>query len=141
MKLSRSTGYGIVAVGHIAQSPPSDPIRARTISIKHKISLEYLHKILQRLVTANILNGIRGPKGGFKLQRPANKITFLDVVEALDGPFITTPYLGGTKASPSLNQKVASVYVKASRDAATILKKTTIASLGNPGRKAKGKRK
>ena len=140
MKLSRSVGYGIVAVGHIAQSPPSDPVLSKTIAKEHKIPLDYLLKILQQMVRAGILNGIRGPKGGFKLQRPANKITILDVVEAVDGPFVTTPTLGGAKASPSFDQKVASVYTKASRNAADILKKTTVANLGNPGRKAKGKK-
>ena len=139
MKLSRSVGYGLVAVGQIAQSSTSDPVLAKTISKEHKIPLDYLLKILQQLVRAGILNGIRGPKGGFKLQRPANKITLLDVVEAVDGPFVTTPDLGGAKATPSFDQKVASAYSKASRDAANILKKTTIASLGNPGRKGKKK--
>jgi Rrf2 family transcriptional regulator, cysteine metabolism repressor len=141
MKLSRSVGYAIVAVGHIAQSPPSDPVFAKTIAKEHKIPLDYLLKILQQLVRANILNGIRGPKGGFIVLRPANKITVLDIVEAVDGPFISTPNLGGAKASPSFNQKVASAYTKASREAANILKKTTIASLGNPGRKATRKKK
>jgi len=141
MKLSRSVGYALVAVGHIAQSPPSDPVLAKTISKEHKIPLDYLLKILQQLVRANLLNGIRGPKGGFKLQRPSNKITFLDIVEAVDGPFVTTPTLGGAKASPSFDQKVASAYAKASREAAGILKKTTVASLGKPGGKAAGKRK
>ena len=83
------------------------------------------------------MNGIRGSKGGFKLQRPATKITFLDIVEAVDGPFISTPNLGGAKASPSFDQKVSSVYLKVSREAASILKKTTVASLENPDAKLK----
>ena len=45
----------------------------------------FLAKTLQSLARHGILRSSKGPSGGFRLNRPAAKIRFLDVVEALDG--------------------------------------------------------
>ena len=45
----------------------------------------FLAKILQNLVRAEILESVRGPKGGFRLARPAHRITVDEVVIALEG--------------------------------------------------------
>jgi Rrf2 family protein len=45
----------------------------------------YLAKQLQALVRAGVLHGTTGPRGGFRLARPAEQITMLQVVEAVDG--------------------------------------------------------
>ena len=58
------------------------------ISKEYKIPLEYLLKILQQLVRANVLRSKRGPRGGFFLARPAETISLLEVVEAVDGPLV-----------------------------------------------------
>jgi len=51
-----------------------------------KVSENHLSKILQRLVKAGFLESIRGPKGGFILKDKKNKISLLEVYEAVDGP-------------------------------------------------------
>ena len=136
MKLSRSVGYALVAVGHIAQSPSSDLITAKTIAKEHKIPLNYLLKILQQLVQAKMLNGTRGRNGGFSLQRPPTKITLLNIVEAIDGPLVSTPNIRATKLSSSFDQRLSNAYLKAFRVAARVLDKTTIAaSLGTTSQK------
>jgi Rrf2 family protein len=47
---------------------------------------KFLLKILRPLVAARVLRSVKGPNGGFRLARPAAKITLLEVVEAVDGP-------------------------------------------------------
>jgi Rrf2 family protein len=51
----------------------------------------YLAKQLQALVRAGVLSATTGPRGGFRLARPAEQITLLQIVEAVDGtsPFYT----------------------------------------------------
>jgi len=83
MKLTRSTNYGIIAVGYIAQN--KEGANSREIAKEYGIPLEYLLKILQDLVRANVLTSKRGPGGGFKLAKSANQINLLQVVEALQG--------------------------------------------------------
>ena len=140
MKLTRSTGYAVVAVGHIAREYPSDPILAKSISKQYKIPLDYLLKILQQLVRANILNSVRGPHGGFTLARPPAKISFLNIVEAVDGPFISTPAVTELKIDATFNRRIVDTYKKSASQAAGILNKVSIASLGL-GRKKKATKK
>ncbi len=87
MKLSRSTGYGLIAVGYIGQYGDSNSaILASTISEEYGIPLEYLLKILQLLVRSNVLRSKRGPRGGFYLAKSLEETTLLSIVEAVDGP-------------------------------------------------------
>jgi Rrf2 family iron-sulfur cluster assembly transcriptional regulator len=92
MRISRSTGYGLVAVGYIAKHQEQDIILSQTISKEYNIPLEYLLKILQQLVRAGVLRSKRGPRGGFSLAKPTKKITMLQVIEAVDGPMISQTY-------------------------------------------------
>jgi Rrf2 family protein len=86
MKISRSTGYGLLAAGYIARNVKGGIVLSQTISKEYDIPLEYLLKILQQLVRANILRSKRGPRGGFVLGRPTGKISMLEIIEAVDGP-------------------------------------------------------
>ena len=89
MKISRSTGYALVAVGYVAQHYRDGAVLAARISKQYGIPLEYLLKILQQLVRANVLRSKRGPRGGFFLARPAEGITLLEIIEAVDGPVLS----------------------------------------------------
>ena len=64
MKISRSTGYGLLASGYIAKNEKDGIVLSQTISKEYNIPLEYLLKILQQLVRANLLRSKRGPRGG-----------------------------------------------------------------------------
>jgi Rrf2 family protein len=63
---------GVINVSHIAES---------ICSSKHHVA-----KVLQRLVKENFISSQRGPTGGFILKKPASKISFLDIYEAIEGP-------------------------------------------------------
>ena len=89
MKISRSTGYALVAVGYVAQHYQEGAVLAARVSKQYNIPLEYLLKILQQLVRANVLRSKRGPRGGFFLARPAETITLLEIIEAVDGPMFS----------------------------------------------------
>lgn len=51
----------------------------------HGVPKEYLSKALQDLSGAGIIEGILGPKGGYRLAKAPKAITFLDIVEAVEG--------------------------------------------------------
>lgn len=56
------------------------------IADKLAVSEHHLQKVHQRLTKAGFIRAVRGPKGGFCLNRPASEITLLEVFESIDGP-------------------------------------------------------
>jgi Rrf2 family protein len=78
MRVAKSTGYALLAVGYIARKQGAEGVvLAQAVSKKYGIPLEYLLKILQQLVRANVLRSKRGPQGGFWLAKATSKITML----------------------------------------------------------------
>lgn len=62
---------------------------AKEIAENLSVSEAHLAKVLQRLARSGILRSVRGPKGGFRLDRPSERISLLNVLEVVDGPLIT----------------------------------------------------
>ena len=58
---------------------------SQELAMRLDIPGAYLAKILQTLARHGLLNSIRGPRGGFRLARPAHRIAVGDVVRVLDG--------------------------------------------------------
>ena len=113
MKISRSTGYALVAVGYIAQNYKDGAVLAARVSKEYGIPLEYLLKILQQLVRANVLRSKRGPRGGFFLARPSENITLLEVIEAVDGPLMSHLHLAEQTNNAPFSLKMEDVCRKA----------------------------
>ena len=59
------------------------------------VSENHLSKVLQRLAKDGLVKSIRGPKGGFALEKPADQITLLDIFQAIDGPLVSSNCLLG----------------------------------------------
>jgi len=58
----------------------------KEIAARLKVSEAHLSKVLQRLHKAGLLKSLRGPKGGFALEKRPGEITLLEVYESIDGP-------------------------------------------------------
>ncbi len=129
MRISRSTGYGLVAVGYIAQHPEKDVILSQTISKEYNIPLEYLLKILQQLVKANVLRSKRGPRGGFSLAKPVKKITMIQVIEAVDGPMVSQLNLAEQTKREKFSLRIEQTYAKAIAQARTVFEKAKLSDL------------
>lgn len=86
MRLGKASAYGVYATLHIAQSDREGPIQGRIIAKSCGIPVEYLLKILQQLVRAQVLSSERGRGGGFLLRKAAGQTNLLDIVEAIEGP-------------------------------------------------------
>ena len=129
MKISRSTGYGILPVGYLAQHQKEGIILSQDISKQYNIPLEYLLKILQQLVKSNILRSKRGPRGGFSLARPPKKITLLNVIEAVDGPMISQLDLAEYARGEKYSARAEQVYKKALAQARSVFDKAKLSDL------------
>ena len=129
MKISRSTEYALLAIGYIAKNQGDGVVPSQDIAEQYNIPLEYLLKILQQLVRANVLRSKRGPHGGFWLAKPANKITMLEIIEAVAGPVTSDLNLTKLARSDKYGVKVQQTYNKAISGAKNILQKTKLSNL------------
>jgi len=129
MRISRSTGYGLLAVGYLAQHKDEGIILSQDISQKYNIPLEYLLKILQQLVRANILRSKRGPRGGFILARPPKKVTLLEVMEAVEGPMIGQLGLDEVAPREAFANRAEEVYGKTTEQIRTLFAKVKLSDL------------
>ena len=99
--LSATCKYGIRAVIFIASKPmPRANTGLKEIAEKLEIPQPYLAKILQVLARRKILHSTKGPHGGFYLLVPAEKLTLMDIIDAIDGrDFFDSCYVTGEKCN------------------------------------------
>jgi Rrf2 family protein len=85
--------YEIAARHHGVKNPPS--IRAQDIATKYKLPPAFLAKIMGKLVNAELLDSVRGPRGGFSLNRPMKNITLYNIFDSAGalGPMNTRCHL------------------------------------------------
>src|SRR4030042_2513449 len=86
MQITRSGEYGLRGLVFLAKQPPEKVILVSEVSRGQNIPEAVLAKIFQRLSKAGVLWSVRGANGGFKLKKPAHKITMREIIEALEGP-------------------------------------------------------
>ena len=84
--LSNSCRYGIRAVIYVAsRQKATGKTGIKTISEALELPTPYLAKILQQLAKHKILQSVKGPHGGFSMNRDPKKVTLLDIIEIIDG--------------------------------------------------------
>jgi Rrf2 family iron-sulfur cluster assembly transcriptional regulator len=77
--ISKKTLFAIEAVLDIACNAGEKPVRSSEISERQGIPNRYLEPVMQDLVRAGILNGIRGPRGGYRLGRESGEIDLAEI--------------------------------------------------------------
>lgn len=87
MKLSRTVDYAVRATLQLAKSETSEPVPCSRLAATGQMPERFLLQILRNLVTHGILRSTRGVDGGYALVRPADQISLLDVIEAIEGPY------------------------------------------------------
>jgi Rrf2 family iron-sulfur cluster assembly transcriptional regulator len=78
--LSRRSMLAIAAVVDIALHSRTSPVAAKALASRHKLPPRHLETLLQGLVHAKILKGVRGPRGGYELARERRRISLGDIV-------------------------------------------------------------
>ncbi len=80
LRLSRKTVLALEAVIDIAYNARAEPVQAKQITARQGVPQRYLEQVMQQLVRAGILKGVRGPRGGYRLARERRRISIGDVV-------------------------------------------------------------
>ncbi len=80
---------------YLASIPADAIVPFREIARQMMVPEDFLAKILKTLVDQGMVRSTRGPHGGYALARPAADISFLDVIEAVEGPVAINVCLDG----------------------------------------------
>jgi len=93
MKLSRTVRYAVQAAVQLAQSDPAQPVPCSRLAADGQMPERFLLQILRNLVTHGILRSTRGVDGGYVLDKPAEDVSLLELIEAIDGPLTSSEQL------------------------------------------------
>jgi len=82
MKVTTKTKYALLSLSEFDRM--EKVISIRQLSEKYSISRKYLERIFCDLENCGIVEGKRGPKGGYKLSKPPSEITLKDIIKSLE---------------------------------------------------------
>lgn len=85
MHITKKEDYALRAMLHIAAHGIDTPVMMKEIAQAKRIPQPFLAKIMQELSDVGLVESHRGVKGGFTLKKDPHEITFLDVIQAVDG--------------------------------------------------------
>ncbi|HSG00744.1 MAG TPA: Rrf2 family transcriptional regulator [Vicinamibacterales bacterium] len=85
MTINRSTRYALYAAAEMATAGEA-PVTVTEVARRYGIPGGALAKVFQQLVRAGVAIGTRGIGGGYRLARPASRITVLDVMRVFERP-------------------------------------------------------
>ena len=86
LSLSPAAAFGIQAMEVLAEERRQDPMTLREICGRSGASRDYLAKILGTLAKQDLVEAVRGKNGGYRLARPAESVSLLEIIEAVEGP-------------------------------------------------------
>ena len=82
-KLSRKVLFAIEAVVDIAYHSCGQPVQSKEITFRQGIPRRYLEQVLQHLVRAEFLVGVRGPRGGYNLARERRRVSVGEIIRVV----------------------------------------------------------
>lgn len=86
MLFSTKAEYGVRLMVELGRQPTSGPVSLTAIAEAEHLPLSYLEHLVAKLRQAGLVTSTRGAHGGYRLAHPAEEITMIEVVEALEGP-------------------------------------------------------
>lgn len=84
MRLTTKGRFAVTAMLDVAMRQHAGPVALSAIGKRHQISVSYLEQLFSRLRRAGLVMAVRGPGGGYVLEREARNITVADVVASVD---------------------------------------------------------
>ncbi len=127
-RVSEAVNLGLHALAVIAAGPK--PIaRTREIAARLKASAAHLAKVMVALERAGLVTGTRGPTGGYRLTRPASRISLREIYEAVEGPMQVRACLFGEPVCDAEACTLSDYFGKLNRDVIRTLGRTRLTDL------------
>ena len=85
MKLTTKGRYAVTAMMDLAlHESDNGRVALKTIAEHQEISMPYLEQLFSKLTAEGLVEGVRGPGGGYQLTRPADEISIYEIIKAVD---------------------------------------------------------
>ena len=84
MKLTSKGRYAVMAMADLAKNNAKDPTSLTEISLRQGISISFLEQLFLKLRKNNLVKSVRGPLGGYVLNKPPEEIKLLSIINAVD---------------------------------------------------------
>jgi Rrf2 family protein len=98
--LRRNTDYALRLMIDLAGRRNDAAVSTRVLATGQEVSYQLACKLMQQLHDARLVESCMGPKGGFRLGRPAGQISLRDVIEVVQGPLRINRCLMSDAACP-----------------------------------------
>ena len=86
MRISTRGRYALRAMVDLAQHGDDAPVSRQEVAERQEISADYMAQLFRHLQAAGMVEGVKGPGGGYRLTRDTVAITAGDIVRATEGP-------------------------------------------------------
>jgi Rrf2 family protein len=129
MKLTRAASYAIHALVFMAAQKQNKPVASHLVAQARGIPERFLLKVLKPLVSARVLQSIKGPNGGYRLAKGPHDITLLEVLEAVDGPIRGQASFSRDETDGMLNKRLDAICTQAAETVRRQLQKVRISEL------------
>jgi Rrf2 family protein len=100
IRVSTRGRYALRALVDLALHADEGPVARQDIAARQGISADYVAQLFRRLHQVRLVEGVKGPGGGYHLARDATAITVLDVVQAVEGPVAVVHCIAPDDDSP-----------------------------------------
>lgn len=94
MRLTTKGRYAVTAMLDLSINASNGPVSLNDISQRQDISLSYLEQLFSKLRKNELVNSVRGPGGGYLLNRPESDIDMASIIEAVSESLDTTKCQG-----------------------------------------------
>lgn len=129
MKLTRASSYAIQALAYMGAQKHNRPVASHHIAQARGIPERFLLKVLKPLVSARVLQSIKGPNGGYRLAKTPHDISLLEVLEAVDGPIRGQAAFSREENESSLNRRLDQICNQAAEQVRKQFQKVRISEL------------
>ena len=130
MKLTTKTRYGTRLLLDLALHQDQGAVRVSEISLRQEISVKYLEQLIRPLKKAELIDSVRGPKGGHMLAKNPEKITLGQITRLFEGSSDLVECISNSdKCAKATDCAVRSAWQEATRALFDKLDAITIADL------------
>lgn len=87
MQLSKKSRYGLRALVDLATAPQDQYVSLSSIAERGAIPSQFLEQVFAAFRRAGLVKGLKGPQGGYRLNREPRYITVAEILEILEGTY------------------------------------------------------
>ena len=132
LKLTRRSEYALLALIHLARAKGEGYVAVAAIAEAQGLPAKFLEQLLMALKRARLVQSQKGPHGGFRLARPAEKISLAEVIRLLDGALAPTESVSTDYYEPTpveREKRLLRVFKEIRDQISARLEKTTLADV------------